>query len=70
MTNAELHFILDDKNRKLSKKELLEIICELEHDCDDKTYKLDCRDKKYQWYLGESNAFHIALLLAEKLEEN
>lgn len=85
MTNGELHLILDDENRKLTKRELLNVLCELEHDCADvwqeneqKYHFAFEKDNvgemagylaRYKFACGESNAFHIALMLAEHLED-
>lgn len=69
MTFEELHEILDDEHRKLSKEELQEVIYELKQDCFNEVYKrknISLADERY--YLGESNAFQICLDLLEHLE--
>ena len=69
MTFEELHEILDDEHRKLSKEELQEVIYELKQDCFNEVYKrknISLDDERY--YLGESNAFQICLDLLEHLE--
>lgn len=69
MTFEQLHEILDDEHRKLSKKELSQVIYELKQDCFDEVYKrenISLADERY--YLGESNAFQICLDLLEHLE--
>lgn len=75
MTNEELHKILDDKNKKLSIDEFKEIIYQLKHDCYSAATKISLStEKKVQkkirenFYLGEENAFHIALMLSDHLE--
>lgn len=72
MTNDELLNILDNINKKqqITKDELIKILYELEHDISDEIYhnkKLDVLEKQY--YMGESNALHIALLLIVHLKE-
>lgn len=76
MTFEELHEILDDEHRKLSKKELEQVIYELKQDCFNEVY---CLDQGYHspktaeayehFYMGESNAFQICLDLIEHLED-
>lgn len=69
MTFKELHKILDDESRKLSKEELAQIIYELKQDCFNEVYKrenISRADERY--YLGEANAFQICLDLLEHLE--
>lgn len=81
MTTAELHLILDDENKKLSVKELKEVIYELKQDCEkndiivlDNYSSGKCVRETYiadsRYYMGEQNAFHIALMLLDHLEEN
>lgn len=69
MTTAQLHEILDDEDRKLSKKELLKIVGELYVDVREESYKYNIQDNKYHFYCGEQNAFRIVLDLLEHLEE-
>ena len=67
MTIAELHQILDDGTKKISLKELREIIQELEGDCIymmSKSVKLSVRS----FYSGEVNALDLALKLLEHVE--
>lgn len=75
MTFAELHEILDNEDRKLSKAELEEVIYQLKQD----TYEEFCRlvetepvstiIQKRGFYHGETNAFQIVLDLLEHLED-
>lgn len=68
MTFEELHQILDDEERKLSPKELQQILYELDKDCNNLSMEHQ-GDKFYsRYYDGESNAFYIALKLTEHLE--
>lgn len=69
MTTQELHKILDDKNRVLTKSELEQVIYELKEDCFNEQRKYDCDKPDYQFYCGEINAFHICLDLLEHLED-
>lgn len=72
MTFAELHEILDNKHKKLSKVELEEVIYKLKQDCANEVYKrtLGTTDEmmEIQFYNGEQNAFQIALDLLEHLD--
>lgn len=70
MTFQELHEILDNEHRKLSKKELEQVIYELKQDCFNELYgdeMLSIEQNRY--YMGESNAFQICLDLLEHLDE-
>lgn len=72
MTIAELHSILDDKNKKISLKEYQEILFQLKWDTVDFATKEDFvngTSNKYYWYNGETNAFQIALDLSEHIKE-
>ena len=74
MTTAELHDILDDENKKLSLKEMREVIHQLENDVIQKAYEYCNRTNeqenyKYGFYMGEVNAFILVLDLLEHLEE-
>lgn len=82
MTTAELHEILDNPNRKLTIKELMQIIYELKQDVTNKSYEklndeIMCElqanklaaQREYQFYTGEANAFMICLDLLEHLKE-
>ena len=67
MIIAELHQILDDGTKKISLKELREIIHELKGDCIymmSKSVKLSVRS----FYSGEANALDLALKLLEHVE--
>ena len=76
MTFEQLHEILDDEKRKVSKEELAQIIYELKQDCLNEVY---CIDQGYyspntanayeHFYMGKSNAFQICLDLIEHLGE-
>lgn len=72
MTFSELHEILDNEDRKLSKAELEEIIYKLKQDCADEVYKrmLGTIEEaiETEFYSGEQNAFQIVLDLLEHLE--
>ena len=69
MTFEQLHEILDDEKRKVSKKELAQIIYELKQDCFDEIYNNEnLTNLQEQFYFGESNAFQICLDLIEHLE--
>lgn len=69
MTFEQLHEILDDKKRKVSKVELAQIIYELRQDCFDEIYNNEnLTNLQERFYLGESNAFQICLDLIEHLE--
>lgn len=70
MTNEELQKILVDKNKKLSVDELEEIIYQLKYDSYNAAIEISMskEEAKEQFYLGEENAFHIALLLLDRLE--
>ena len=67
MTNAELHEILDDENKKISLKEYRDILFKLKEDCFEQIYKLKVDNFKAQFYYGEVNAFYIALDLSEHI---
>ena len=69
MTTQELHKILDDKNKILTKEELANIIYELKQDCREAQRKVDVDKPDYQFYCGEINAFYICLDLLEHLED-
>ena len=74
MTTAELHDILDDENKKLSLKEMREVIHQLENDVIQKAYEYCNRTNEqenynYGFYMGEVNAFILVLDLLEHLEE-
>ena len=74
MTTEELHVILDDENKKLSIKEMREVIHQLENDVIQKAYEYCNRTNeqenyKYGFYMGEVNAFILVLDLLEHLEE-
>lgn len=67
MTVGQLHDILDNDNKKLSKDEICQVIYELRNDT------LSLGNKEYEvglqkYYYGESNAFQIVLDLLEHLE--
>lgn len=65
MNVVDLHKILDDVNCKISVKQFRDILFELK--CDvffEITKYIDKNSDIYQWYLGESNAFQIALDLS------
>ena len=69
MTFEQLHEILDDEKRKVSKEELAQVIYELKQDCFDEVYgKEDIGRADERYYLGEANAFQICLDLLEHLE--
>lgn len=69
MTFEELHEILDDESRKLSRQQLLQVIYELRQDCFDEIYNNEnLTNLQERFYLGESNAFQICLDLLEHLE--
>lgn len=79
MTSEELHAILDNEDKKLSIKELCEVIYQLKQDCLDRgnkhlalyemNIKEDIKDlENYQFYNGEANAFQISLDLLEHLK--
>lgn len=65
MTNAELHEILDDENKKISLKEFRDILWQLKEDCFDEINVKKVSDQ--QFYYGEVNAFYIALDLSEHI---
>ena len=74
MTTNELHDILDDENKKLSLKEIREVIHQLENVVIQKAYEYCSRTNeqenyKYGFYMGEVNAFILVLDLLEHLEE-
>ena len=72
MTFEELHEILDNEDRKLSKAELEEVIYQLKQDCANEIYKrtpwTTDESMEIQYYSGEQNAFQIVLDLLEHLE--
>lgn len=71
MTTEKLHEILDDENRELTVDELQQVLYELKTDC----FKQYCEMfeanniKESQFYLGEQNAFQIALDLMEHIKK-
>ena len=65
MTNAELHEILDDENKKISLKEFRNILYELINDC-----TREATNGDLSFYQGEINAFYIALDLSEHIQES
>ena len=70
MTTAELHQILDDKNKKITLKEYQEILFQLQRDTIEEQVKyIEGNDHKYSWYNGEMNAFQLALDLSEHIKE-
>lgn len=69
MTTAELHEILDDEDRKISRKELMKVLGNLYVDVMEESYKYNIQDSQYHYYCGEQNAFRIVLDLLEHLEE-
>lgn len=73
MTTNELHDILDDETRKISKEELKEIIYQLKNDAWNSMYVTSHRTNKQAcykngYYSGEQNAFYIVLDLLEHLQ--
>lgn len=67
MTNAELHEILDDENKKISLKEFRNILYELINDCViESTREID----RMFFNSGQINAFYIALDLSEHIKES
>lgn len=71
MTFKELHEILDNEDRKLTKPELMNVIYELKNDVANMVYQttMDDKDLQAQFYMGEMNAFYICMDLLEHLEE-
>lgn len=76
MTFDELHEILDNEDRKLSKAELEEVIYQLKQDAlnefmrvPETTHKNLQNLRKIGFYDGEQNAFQIVLDLLEHLED-
>lgn len=70
MTFEQLHEILDDEKRKVSKKELAQVIYELKQDCFDEIYNNEnLTNLQGRYYAGEANAFQICLDLIEHLED-
>jgi len=67
MTFEELHKILDDENKKITLQEYQDVLCELKLD----VFHELCNKSKddYQWYMGESNGFQLALDLSEHLND-
>lgn len=78
MTVAELHAILDNKDRVLSFKELCDIIYELKQDVYTELCKATLSNstriietaRKIGFYDGEQNAFQIVLDLLEHCQPN
>lgn len=75
MTFEQLHEILDNEERKLSKAELEQTIYELKQDAFNELRKaLETKSntrfeiRKIGFYDGEQNAFHIILRLLEHLK--
>ena len=72
MTTAELHKILDDENKKITAKELCQIVYELKQDTWGEYYKendkKDSNNYKLAFYDGETNAFKIVLDLLDHLD--
>lgn len=70
MTFEELHEILDDESRKLSRQQLSQATYELRQDCFDEIYNNEnLTNLQRQFYYGEANAFQICLDLIEHLGE-
>lgn len=70
MTVAELHEILDNKNKKITLKEYQEILFQLKQDTIEEQEKyIKGNDLGYSWYNGEMNAFQLALDLSEHIKE-
>ena len=69
MTVAELHEILDDKNKKITLKEFQRLLWEMQKDANEEHTKYEFNDKEFQWYCGEMNGFQLALDLSEHIEE-
>ena len=71
MTTAELHIILDDENKKITPKELCQIVYELKQDAWGEYYKendkKDANNYNLAFYVGETNAFQIVLDLFDHL---
>lgn len=72
MTTAKLHKILDDASKKITSKELCQIIYELKQDTWGEYYKesdkKDANNYKLAFYDGETNAFQIVLDLLDHLD--
>ncbi len=72
MTTAELHKIFDDENKKITPKELCQIVYELKQDAWGEYYKendkKDANNYKLAFYDGETNAFQIVLDLLDHLD--
>ena len=72
MTTNELHEILDDESKKITVKELCQIVYELKKDTFEEYYKeydlKNANNYKLAFYDGESNAFQIVLDLLEHLQ--
>ncbi len=67
MEASELQSILNS-DKKLTVKEVQNILYELKQDCFNEIYKGLNKDKE-QWYYGETNAFFICLDLLGKVEQ-
>lgn len=71
MTVAELHSILDDPTRKITKDELTEVVFQLKQDVWDAYFKEsnkeDANNYKLAFYDGEGNAFRIVFDLIQHL---
>lgn len=70
MTFEQLHEILDNPSKKLTKTELCQVLYELKQDCTNEGRRVFDQDDahKYQYYMGMVNAFYICLALLEHLE--
>ena len=70
MTFGQLHEILDNPTKKLTKTELCQVLYELKQDCMDEAHRVYDPDDmhEYQYYMGEVNAFYLCLDLLEHLE--
>ena len=72
MNTAELHEILDNKNKKITPKKLCQILYELKQDTWGEYYKendkKDANNYKLAFYDGETNAFQIVLDLLSRLD--
>lgn len=64
MTTEELHLILDNPRKKVTVKELKQIVYELKMDC---VGELACGEHMASFYTGEVNAFQIVLDLLDHL---
>lgn len=72
MTNAELHEILDDENRKLTADDLKEVVYQLKQDCWGEYYKesekANANNINLITYSAEATGFQICLDLLEHLK--